>query len=199
MSLLASFTYFAILKLRKKRARTSKRLFQHPFLCSKHSCHIIEISFLKRLGWITKSALVFIFLFKRQLRLLETLFLGDISSLLSCHSGEETQVQSGKKCAWSHTVRARSHTSHPQILNSTGAGAPVPVESSLSQRTKMMMPGPEKNRKQDRDSKSWERKLENTLKCKLLSASSILSIKLQKCPGILKLPSPALYKISLPA
>lgn len=144
MSLLAFFIQFAILKLRKKRARTSKRPLWHLFLCTKHSCNILKILFLKTLisgvastGWVAKSVLVLIFLFKRQLWLLEILFLGNISDLLPCHSDEETKVQRGKECAWGRQARAASHI--PRFRTAPpGAGPPVSMESLLSQRPRMM-------------------------------------------------------------
>ena len=80
ISLLTSFTYFLILKLRerKKERNNFKRPFRHLFLCSKHSCNIIKISFVKGLiSHISSSALllalVFLFLYKTGTDLRDTL------------------------------------------------------------------------------------------------------------------------------
>lgn len=105
---------------------------------------------------------------------LSPLSLRNISDLLTYPSGEETKVQPGKECAWGHTARAASLI--PRFLTAAGAGAAVPEDSWLPSRTRAT-DGAKRNRKQNRDWKSVERKLQNTLKCKLLLASHILSIK----------------------
>lgn len=106
---------------KKKGSKNFKRTFWHLFLCSKHSGNIIKISFWRRLissigstDCVAQFAPIFIFLFKRQLRLFETISqkysqLGHLPL-----RWENQRPARQRKGLWSHSSGSLSY---PHILN----------------------------------------------------------------------------------